>query len=272
MRAHPADDHPVAPPWDLTGYELELDEDFRGPALDPTRWLPYHLPQWSSRAASAARYDLDDDGLVLRVDADQPPWCPELDGGTRVSNLQTGVFAGPLGSPVGQHRFSPDAVVREEQPTKRLYTPYLGVIEVRCAASADPDAMVALWMIGFEDEPDRSGEICVCEIFGRDVEPGRGAVGMGVHPFGDPTITDDFARVPLDLDLREPHDYAVRWGPDRVDFYVDRTHVRTVDQSPRYPMQLMLGIYDFTNPERVVAEAYPKRFRVSRVRGHRPRG
>ena len=31
--------------------------------------------------------------------------------------------------------------------------------------------MVALWLIGYEDEPDRSGEICVCEIFGRDAAP-----------------------------------------------------------------------------------------------------
>lgn len=28
--------------------------------------------------------------------------------------------------------------------------------------------MAALWMMGFEDRPERSAEICVCEIF-RDV-------------------------------------------------------------------------------------------------------
>ena len=41
--------------------------------------------------------------------------------------------------------------------------------------------MVALWMIGFEDEPERSGEICIVEIFGRDVAAGPRAVGMGIH-------------------------------------------------------------------------------------------
>ena len=67
------------------------------------------------------------------IEDDQPPWCPEFDGGTRVSSLQTGVFAGPLGSGVGQHRFTPDAVVREEQVERRLYTPQYGFFELRAA-------------------------------------------------------------------------------------------------------------------------------------------
>jgi hypothetical protein len=45
---------------------------------------------------------------------------------------------------------------------------------------------------GYEEEPHRSAEICVCEIFGRDVTPDRASVGMGVHPFGDPLIVDEF--------------------------------------------------------------------------------
>ena len=45
--------------------------------------------------------------------------------------------------------------------------------------------MVALWMIGYEDPPERSAEICVCEIFGREVGVDHALVGMGVHPLGD---------------------------------------------------------------------------------------
>jgi hypothetical protein len=62
--------------------------------------------------------------------------------------------------------------------------------------------MVALWLIGYEDEPERSAEICVCEILGRDVHPGRAAVGMGVHPFGDPDIVDDFSAETIPIDAR----------------------------------------------------------------------
>lgn len=94
-------------------YALIVDDQFDGPDLDRSRWLPYHLPQWSSRTASAARYDLLDGTLRLRIDADQLPWCPEFDGETRVSSLQTGVFSGPVGSTIGQHRFDPGAIVRE---------------------------------------------------------------------------------------------------------------------------------------------------------------
>ena len=42
--------------------------------------------------------------LRLLIEADQPAWCPEFDGRVRVSSLQTGVFAGPLGTMIGQHR------------------------------------------------------------------------------------------------------------------------------------------------------------------------
>src|SRR2546427_893623 len=102
------------------GYELEFEDTFDSDVLDEGRWLPYYLPQWSSRAYASARYELGGGQLSLLIEEDQPPWCPELDGAVRVSSLQTGVFAGPVGSTVGQHRFNPAAVVREAQPAKRL--------------------------------------------------------------------------------------------------------------------------------------------------------
>jgi hypothetical protein len=256
---------------DLAGYELDFADEFDDDRLDERRWLPYYLPQWSSRAAAAARYEVRDGCLRLRIDADQPPWCPELDGQVRVSSLQTGLYAGPLGSGVGQHRFHPAAVVREEQEEVRLYTPRYGLVELRARALVDRTSMAALWMIGYEDEPHRSAEICVCEIFGRDVGPDGAAVGMGVHPFADPAVTDDFAAVPLDIDVTRFHTYAARWQPGRVAFLVDGRVVRTVDQAPDYPLQLMLSLYDFPG-DGGPAGTYPKEFVVDYVRGYRPAG
>jgi Glycosyl hydrolases family 16 len=250
---------------------LEFEDDFDGDRLDQTRWLPYYLPQWSTRERAAARYEVAGGCLRLLIEADQKPWCPELDGEVRVSSLQTGLFAGPLGSAVGQHRFNPDAVVTEQQQNVRLYTPQYGLFELRARATDDPRSMVALWMIGYEDEPAHSAEICVCEIFGRDVAPGHAKVGMGVHPFGDPDIADDFAAETVPIDAREFHVYAAEWEPERVAFFVDGERIRTVDQSPGYPMQLMLGIYEFPGeagaPNRVAG--YPKEFIVDYVRGYR---
>jgi hypothetical protein len=250
-------------------YELEFEDTFDRPELQLDRWLPYYLPQWSSRERAAARYELVDGCLRLLIAVDQEPWCPELDGDVRVSSLQTGVLSGPLGSASGQHRFSPDAVVREEQPPLQLYTPQYGRIELRAKAPADPHSMVALWMIGFEDEPQRSAEICICEIFGRDVHENTAAVGMGVHPFGDPEIVDEFSAETLPIDAREFHLYAAEWSRDEISFFVDDTLVKTVRQSPAYPMQLMLGIYELPHDGSRDAALYPKAFVVDHVRGYK---
>jgi hypothetical protein len=251
-------------------YELEFEEHFDADTLDLRRWIPHYLPHWSTRARSAARYSIRDSCLRLRIDRDQEPWCPEIDGDVRVSSLQTGLFAGPVGSQVGQHRFAPDAVVREAQQNARLYTPQYGWIELRAKAIDNPRNMVALWMIGYEDRPERSAEVCVCEIFGRDVTPDGAAVGMGIHPFGDPLIADDFAVVPLELDVRDFHVYAADWTRDYVEFFVDGNSVRKVEQSPAYPMQLMLNIYEFPADRDAAAEhdEYPKEFAVDYVRGY----
>ena len=60
--------------------ELEFEDTFDADVLDGRRLVPHYLPQWSSRGRSAARYEVGGGRLRLLVDADQQPWCPELDG------------------------------------------------------------------------------------------------------------------------------------------------------------------------------------------------
>lgn len=264
-------DRRVVDPVSKDGYELEFADTFDGDVLDERKWLPYYLPQWSSRAASAARYDVGGGALHLLIEADQQPRCPEYSGELRVSSLQTGSFSGPAGSTVGQQRFNADAVVREAQPRVQLYTPQYGLFEVRAKALDDPRSMVAFWMIGFEDEPHRSGEICICEIFGRAVTPESAEVGMGVRPFADPTLTDGWAVEVVPIDARDFHVYAAEWTPDYVAFFVDHELIKTVEQSPHYPMQLLLNVYEFPHdgPPTAPEHPYPKRFTVDYVRGYR---
>ena len=257
---------------DRAGYELEVEDRFDRPFLDERVWIPYYLPHWSSRRASAARYALSDGTLRLLIERDQPPWSPEFCGQLRVSSLQTGLFAGPVGGTIGQHHFRDGLVVRETQQNVALYTPQYGLFELRARALEDPANMVALWMIGYEDEPARSAEICICEIFGRDVGPLQSRIGMGVHPFGDPTITDEFGAETVNIDARESHTYAAQWTPEYVAFYVDERLVKTVRQSPAYPMQFMLNIYEFADGPRLPSDpdSYPKVFVVESFRGYRP--
>ena len=95
---------------------------------------------------------------------------------------------------------------------------------------------------------------------------------MGVHPFGDEGIGDDFSRETLPIDARDFHVYAAEWTPDEVSFFVDGGRVKTVDESPDYPMQLMLGIYAFPVATGERAAPYPKAFVVDYVRGYRDDG
>ena len=118
----------------------EFTDDFDGDDLDRDVWVPHYLPQWTTPDRSAARYELRPGVLRLRIDADQPAWRPE-DGELRVSNIQTGTFAGPLGSLIGQHRHRPDLAVRTAQATRRLFTPSSGLVE---AVGQERNAFIAV--------------------------------------------------------------------------------------------------------------------------------
>ena len=45
--------------------------------------------------------------------------------------------------------------------------------------------------------------------------------------------------------MSEPHTYQVAWDPECVAITVDEVTVREIGQSPDYPMQLMIGVFDF---------------------------
>lgn len=255
-------------PLDKPGWRLEFHDEFDGPALDTGKWLPCYLPQWSSRERSAPRYALEDGALVLQIEQHQQPWCPEFDGQTLCSSVQTGVFSGPLGSAQGQHLFQPACRVREVQPAQRTYTPQYGYFELRARAQLGPANHVSLWMIGFEDQPGQAGEIAVMEIMGSDIGPQGTRVGYGLHPWGDAALVDEFHRQLLPVDASRWHLYAIEWSPWAVDFHVDNRLVRRIPQSPAYPMQFMLGIYERAG----IADAtpYPKRFAIDYFRAYQP--
>jgi Glycosyl hydrolases family 16 len=257
---------------DRAAFELEFDEDFAGPALDPGRWVAHYLPHWTTPERSAARYELRPGLLRLRIDADQPAWRVE-DGEMRVSNLQTGTFSGPAGSARGQHRHRPDLAVVTPQPTRRLYTPTGGLAEAVMRASPDPTCMLAFWLVGLEEaSPEASGEICVAELFGHAIGPERSRVRIGVKAHHDPRLAWDMEEVELALDAADWHIYAAEWTADRIRFFVDDRLVRTVHQRIDYPLQLMVDLFEFPEGAERDPAAYPKFGEVRAVRGYRRRG
>jgi hypothetical protein len=233
----------------MSGTAADFVDHFDGSDLDTEVWIPHYLPQWSSKAESAATYEVAGSELRLTIPAEQGLWCAHDHDPLRVSGVQSGVFSGEVGSTVGQQPYRDGLVVREFQPARWGWTPEYGLLEVRARMELSPRSMAAVWMVGLEDEPSRSAEICIFEVFGDALSTEGGeptaAVGMGVHPFRDPSITDDFAAPRVAIDVTEPHVYAADWRPGRVDFSVDGRHVRSVRQAPDYPMQMMVAVFDF---------------------------
>ena len=253
----------------------EIDERF-GTGLDETVWTPAYLPAWSSAQASAATYAVDAEGLRLSIPPEQPLWCPDLhDGPLRVSAVQSGNWSGPVGSTRGQQPFQPGLVVAEAQPPQWGFTPHYGYIEVTCRATLSPRSMFSAWMVGLEDQPERCGEICLVEVFGDSVVSGTGgvtmvALGRGIHRFRDPALAEEFSADPYPLDVSQLHRYAVDWQPGRVDFFVDDIRTMSVGQAPDYPMELIIGVFDFPDKADPADAAPPvPELVVSRVLGRR---
>jgi hypothetical protein len=221
---------------------VSFRDDFDGSDLDTEVWIPSYLPHWSSRAQSAATYALADSELRLRIPSDQGLWCPEdHHPPLRVSGIQSGVFSGEVGSTTGQLPFREGLTVREHQPTQWGWTPEYGTIEVRARMDLSPRSMASVWLAGLEDRPERSGEINLFEVFG----DAPTAIGAGIKPFRDPSLTDGFDAPTLAIDVSEHHVYAADWRPGRVDFLVDGEHVKTVEQAPAYPMEIIIAVFDF---------------------------
>jgi Glycosyl hydrolases family 16 len=229
------------------GLRLTFEDDFDATELDREVWLPHYLPAWSSRAETAATYAAHDSCLHLTIPPSQGLWCgdghkPPL----RVSGIQSGNFSGPIGSTIGQQPYREGLTVREEQEAFWGWIPQGGYIEIRARGVVTPRSMVAFWLVGLEDQPQRSAEICVAEIFGDAVAAGESAaVGMGLHAFRDPAVMEDFEAVRVPIDVADFHTYAVDWTADKADFLVDGVPVHTCPRPPAYPMQLMLAVFDF---------------------------
>jgi beta-glucanase (GH16 family) len=110
---------------------------------------------------------------------------------------------------------------------------------------------------------------------GAHVRPHASRIGYGVHPWHDPAITDEFYEDFLELDATHFHVYAAEWTPTHIDFYVDNHLIRTVHQSPQYPMQFMLSVYEIPQPGAAAtfaadAKDYPKQFVVDYFRAYQP--
>ena len=128
----------------------------------------------------------------------------------------------------------------------------------------NPGQLAALWMIGFEDEPDRSGEITIMEIFGEGIDETGTELGHGIKAVNDPRLVTDFIVPRLPFSPERYHTYRADWDTSGVSFYLNGQMLRRVDQSPAYPMQFMLNVYELRP-----TDAPPPRLCVDWFRAYR---
>ncbi len=239
----------------------DVEDDFSG--VRPDLWVDHYLPHWTTPDRSAARYDHTAEGLRLRIEADQVDWRAE-DAPIRVSNLQTGTFSGELGSRRGTHRHREDGLfVRTETPTRLLWAPSAGRIDVTVSATRDPGCMLAAWLVGTEhrDEAD-AGEVCVFEIDAAGIgTPSTARTGLKAH--SDPRLTTDMAEVKLPFDATLPHTWTAIWGRGETLIGCEDVLLRRIPQAPDYPLFLMLDLFEIGEPN----GSYPKTATLRRFRG-----
>ena len=71
-------DHPVV-----------VIDDFDGPHLNRTRWIPAYLPHWSFSEEAQAGWTIANSFLSLSISRDHPVWCePSHHPPIRVSGIQ----------------------------------------------------------------------------------------------------------------------------------------------------------------------------------------
>ncbi len=239
-----------------------MEDDFTG-GPRPDLWVDHYLPQWTTPDRSAARYDVTAEGLRLRIEADQLDWRAE-DAPLRVSNLQTGTFSGELNSRRGTHRHRTDGLlVRTATPTRLLWAPAAGRIDVTVSATRDPGCMLAAWLVGTEHESEQSaGEVCLFEIDAAAIGA-TSTARAGVKAHGDPRLTTDMAEVQLPFDASTPHTWTAIWGAGDTLIGCEGVLLRRLPQSPDYPLFVMLDLFEIGEPD----GRYPKTATLHRFRG-----
>ncbi|WP_226920914.1 LamG domain-containing protein [Georgenia subflava] len=245
----------------------DVEDDFAGPPR-PGLWVDHYLPHWTTPDRSAARYENTPEGLRLRIEADQPDWREE-DAPLRVSNLQTGTFSGARGSTRGTHRHREDGLtVRTPTPTRLLWAPTAGRVDITVSATRDAGCMVAAWLVGTEHESaEHAGEICLFEIDAGSIgTTTRARCGLKAH--GDPRLVTDMAEVEVPLDASQPHTWTAVWGDGETTIGCEGVTVRRLQQAPDYPLFLMLDLFEIGRP----GGSYPKTATFHHLRGWADRG
>lgn len=233
-----AADAPPNPP-SKPGYTLDWAEEFDGPGLDTTTWMPYYLPHFADvREDARGRYTIANGMLTQRVDQDQKPWAPTRDGTVRSSALQTY-------NADWWHKFNANATLARSEPTFDGYQVKYGYIELRAKLSTvGGGGHQALWLVGTEDRSSgsRNPEIDMLESFFSHGNTWQIASHSWGSPDFNPADRSCVCAVP-GTPKGEFHNYGMEWTPTELKFYFDGTLIKTIADAPNQSMGIILNIY-----------------------------
>lgn len=69
--------------------------------------------------------------------------------------------------------------------------------------------------------------------------------GARLRAATDPRLVEDFTAPRLAIDVTSYHVYAVTWGLRGAEFSIDNVIIHRSTTATSYPMQVMIGVFDF---------------------------
>lgn len=251
-------------------YHLEFSDEFEGEELNKTNWLPFYLPFCCPNGIVIPSYEIRKGNLALKITEEQVSWFSEFDGQIKGSSIQTGIYSEIKEEVTDLHTNEFVNDMFSVNQFKNTYLPQYGFFEIRARMLITNSNIVSFRMRGYDGKEKISAEIYVFEIKGNSVKSNAAKIGHGIRKFHDQKIKEEFYESTVDIDVSRFHCYAAEWDSKKITFYIDNKKIRQIDQSPDYPMQLMLGIFEFPVFEKdIIDRIYPKELIVDYVRGYR---
>ena len=225
------------------GYTLDFADEFDGTELDTSKWLGAYLPHWCDDETTAqGNYRFEDGCLVEYITEDQEAWCPEHDGTVKSSAIMSFDKS-------WIHNFS-GTTDNHDRETWYGYVTQYGYFEIRAKlADCGGGGHQAWWMVGMQQDTDdwftstQTAEIDVLETFFSTPDVWR----ICAYGWNDPDFSTSWSIEEVSLPSGSPtsefHTYAVDWTPSYLKFYYDDQLIKTIYDSPDYPMGTILNIY-----------------------------
>ena len=94
-------------------------------------------------------------------------------------------------------------------------------------------------------------------------------MGRGIKKINDPKLTTEFDETKLPIRLSDWHVYSLDWTPDGVRFFLDGKLISKTSQSPDYPMQLMVNIYEIPGSDSKASDTEAW-FEIDYIRAYQP--